>query len=403
MRHIRVREYRCLHGQPLSAPVAQALRDCFAEYIRIERNFEGNAFDIQARDWVGQIVIGDTAIVIEPKTPLDNLFYMLTYAYNLPVFRRQPYPLGLTDDLLETMVLLFARQLEQLVRQGIYRGYVVWEENQTFMRGRLLVREQLRHNTVQLHRFFTRRDEFTADVLENQLLKAVLFRLSRLNYQNTGLGRRVQRLLSAFNEVSLSPITHEHFQKVRYGRLNQHYEPLHNLSYLLWKHLSLESRGGDQAFVSYLVHMWLVFEVFVTEYLVEYFSSVPGIDVSVQQNIWLDLDQRIQGRPDIVIKVDNRPVLVLDTKYKLYQKTPDQNDLYQLQAYCLGLAVRRGILIYPGDVLPDTIVFTPGVTIDVRSLDLSGDLSDFQARCQAFAAAVEKIAEGERHELAQPA
>ena len=67
------------------------------------------------------------------------------------------------------------------------------------LRGRLVMQEQIRLNRVRLHRFYTRRDEFTADVLENQLLKAVVFQLSRL--------ASTEILLSGAISFTLQPIS----------------------------------------------------------------------------------------------------------------------------------------------------------------------------------------------------
>jgi 5-methylcytosine-specific restriction enzyme subunit McrC len=385
MTNLRLSEYETLLGQPLPQSTAQTLRERFAKYLTIRPSFEPlGAFDLVAGDWVGQLVIDGLRIVIEPKTPVDNLFYMLTYAYQLPRFQREPFPFGVSEDLFEMVVLIFARQVENLVRRGIYRSYVPWNENLPLMQGRLLMNEQVRRNAVHLHRFYTRRDEFTADVLENRLLKAVIFLLSRLEYQQLHLRRRTRRLLRAFDEVSLQAIVRDDFDRVLYGRLNQHYQSVHSLARLLWEHLSLESYAGEHAFVSYLLHMWQVFEVFIAEYLREFFSQIPGVDVTPQQNIWLDVEQRVRSIPDIVIKVDNRPALVLDTKYKLLQTKPVESDFYQMIAYCHRLGLRRGILIYPGRVKPDRYVFKD-IGVEVQSLDLGGSLDDFRSRCHTFA------------------
>jgi len=388
---IRVPEYQLLAGQPLPRQTAQVLRDRFDKYVTVTPSFEvPGTFDLQAGDWVGQIVVSETCIVIEPKTPVNNLFYMLTYAYKLPRFQREPFPFRVSEDLLEMVVLIFARQVENLVRKGIYRSYVAREENLPILRGRLLLDKQVRRNPAQLHRFFTRRDEFTADVLENRLLKVVIFLLSRLEYHQPDMRRRLRRLLRAFDEVSLQPIVRDDFDRVLYGRLNQHYETVHNLARLLWEHLSLESYEGEHAFVSYLLHMWQVFEVFVAEYLSEFFSGVPGVDVAPQQNIWLDVEQRVKGVPDIVIKVNDRPALVLDTKYKLIRTKPSEDDFYQMIAYCHRLGLRSGILVYPGGVPPDKFVFND-ITVEVRSLDLTGDLPTFRSRCHAFAEELHRV------------
>lgn len=390
MQLIRLSEYQQLVGQRLPAQVARALRGRCSKVLSVDRNFETpGTFDLKASDWVGQIVVGDLCVVIDPKTPIDNLFYMLTYAYGLPHFQREPFPFGVSEDLLELVVLIFARQVENLVRRGIYRSYVSRDENLPVLRGRLLMHEQVCCNPVQLHRFFTRRDEFTADVLENQLLKAVIFLLSRLTYRQPDLRRRLRRLLRGFDQVSLRPISRDDFDRISYGRLNQHYASVHNLARLLWDHLSLESYEGEESFISYVLHMWRVFEVFTAEYLTEFFSEIPRIDVAVQHNLWLDAEERVRGVPDVVIKLNDRPALVLDTKYKVLRSQPTNADFYQMVTYCHHMGLSRGILIYPGTAR--TTHSFSNISIDVLSLDLTGDLSAFRHRCHRFGQEIERV------------
>lgn len=385
MNTVRLREYQSQAGLPLPRPVADILRTRFSKQLTVTRSFESDGgYDLTAGDWVGQIVFGDTAIVIDPKTPVDNLFYMLTYAYKLPEFQRETFPFDVAEDVFELIILIFARQVESLARRGIYRGYVAWDENLPMVQGRLLMSEQVRRNPVQLHRFYTRRDEFTADVLENRLLKAVIFKLSRFGYHQPDLRHRLLRLLRSFDEVSQVSIMRDDFDRVLYGRLNGHYKPVHALARLLWDHLSLESAEGEHPCASYLLNMWQVFEVFVAEYLAEFLTTVLGVDVAIQQNLWLDLDQRVTGIPDIVLKVWGEPAVVLDTKYKLYSGKPSNDDLNQMVAYCHRLGLDTAILIYPGAVPADRFQFKE-IGVEVRSIDLGGDLSTFRKRCQVFA------------------
>ena len=118
------------------------------------------------------------------------------------------------------------------------------------------------------------------------------------------------------------------------------------------------------------------------------------MDIVAQQNIWLDVEQRVRGVPDIVVRIDGRPALVLDTKYKLYQTKPSNDDFNQMVMYCHRLGLSRGLIVYPGGVKPDRFFFKD-IAIQVRSLNLTGDLAAFRARCQAFAEAVYLVAVGQ--------
>lgn len=216
---------------------------------------------------MGLIALEDLRVIIQPKVSLRNLFFMLTYAYDLPDFRREAADLDLGDDLFEFIVLIFVRQVEQLVRRGIYRAYVTREENDPYLRGRLMLTEHLQQNAVHVQRFYERTVEFTADILENRILKYTLWLLSRMEFCQEHLRQQIRRAASAFAEVHLAPVAPADCDRVLYTRLNTAYRSRINLARLLIQHLSLEGRPGATQFASYLFDMNKVFELFVARFL----------------------------------------------------------------------------------------------------------------------------------------
>ena len=96
----------------------------------------------------------------------------------------------------------------------------------------------------------------------------------------------------------------------------------------------------------------------------------------------------MRGIPDIVLKVDDRPALVLDTKYKVIDAKPVDADFHQMISYCHGMGLSHGILVYPGSRSQDRFVFKD-IMVDVLFLDLTGDLATFRSRCSAFALALQ--------------
>ena len=81
-------------------------------------------------------------------------------------------------------MVIFLRQVEQLVQRGIYRAYITEEDNQPYLRGRLVLADHLQRNALHVQRFYQRTSEFTADVLENRILRYTLGLLSRLEYRS---------------------------------------------------------------------------------------------------------------------------------------------------------------------------------------------------------------------------
>jgi len=387
--------YLCEHESCRSATLtreqADSLRQQYSRYLAIQPSWQPDAWELKARQYVGVIVLSDLRIIIEPKVSLPNLFYMLTYAHDLADFRREAVQLAAGDDLFEFIVIIFLRQVEHLVQRGIYRAYITEEDNHPFLRGRLVLPDHLQRNALNVQRFYQRTSEFTADVLENRILRYTLWMLSRLEYRERDLRQQIRRAASAFAEVSLEPIMPADCDHVVYTRLNAAYRTRINLARLLIQHLSLEGRAGSTEFAAYLLDMNKVFELFVARFLASHFVSHPSIQVEIQPDIWLDAESQEKGIPDIVLRRDGRPYLVLDTKYKTYENKPEQADRNQMVMYCRTLGLSRGILIYAND---QPVHYHPnfkGIVLNAQALALHGGLDEFKERCQQFAGQFEEM------------
>lgn len=369
----------------LSTEQADALKGSFSKHLQLERSWSGDGYNITAGGHIGTLVVDGLRIHIKPKVPIANLFYMLTYAHDLADFRDKVAPIGDSTELFEFIVEIFVKQVDDLVRWGIHRSYVDEEEDRRYLRGRLLLGTHLRRNLVHASRFHVRTNEFTADLLENRILKTTLGTLSRVRLNTPRLSQQVRRSWSAFSEVSATPVAAADCDQVHYNRLNERYRSTINLARLLLQHLSLEHHAGQTPFATFVLPMHLVFERFVARYLTEALSGWPTFRVSPQERLWLDEDHTMKAAPDIIVRHNRRPIIVLDTKYKIYGEKPKEADVYQMIAYGHTLGIDQCVLIYPSDDAPDERKqLIGGIDLDIRAMSLDGPLSEFKAACHIF-------------------
>lgn len=387
---IRLRENETQVSVAISQRQAETLvHRVKEEQLKIRRSWS-SGFDLSAGGHVGTISLHNPAeppldILIEPKVPIANLFYMLTYAHKLVDFGRELSPLTAGEDIFDSIVGIFVRQVDDIARRGIHRGYIDREESAAWLRGRLLVARQIRRGPVTVT-FEQQMNEFTADLLENRILRAALGLLSRATFRDPLLRPRVRRALLAYDEATSEGITAADCDRVVYTRLTERYRSPINLARLFLRHLSLEGRRGETPFVTFLVPMPQLFEEFVAGQLAEAVATRPRLKMDGQQSIWLDEERRLKGRPDLVLKLDGRARLVLDTKYKVYGDKPSNADINQMVTYCRTLGVSEGVLLYPGDEPhEDGFNMSAGVRLTTRSLSLAGPLEAFQARCRELA------------------
>lgn len=384
MKTITLREYESCETELLTFTQAEQIRTHFGRYLNVERSWRGSGWQLRADHYVGTLVLDDLHITILPKTPVTNLFYMLTYAYQLPQFRKEETLVTIGDDIFEFIVRIFLNQTQMLLRQGIYRSYVEQDDAQPYLRGRLLLADHLRHHTVHVGRLVQRTNEHTSDVQENQILKYTLWLLTQLDYRQPTLVGMLRRAYTMFGEVSHVVSTAADCRRIHFTRLNERYHPPIQLAALLLRHLSLESGRGHERFFSYLFDMNLLFEQFVGRYLQEAFHYHPTISIALQEKIWLDAERQETGIPDIVMKQNDQTLCVLDTKYKQFNGSPDPRDRDQMWVYSQRLRAKAGILIYPNAQAQRYHATYEDIPLYVKSFALTGSLHEFQVSCQRF-------------------
>jgi 5-methylcytosine-specific restriction enzyme subunit McrC len=219
------------------------------------------------------------------------------------------------------------------------------EDNLGTIRGRIVIGEDIRRNYVQRHRTFCRFTEFTWDVPENRIIRQTAFVVSQM-VRRQDLRRRLGELDHLLGELDPAPLPLSVFDRFTYHRLNDDYEPIHRLCRLFLEGASVSEQFGEVGFRAFLLDMNALFEQFVTVSLEERLR--PPFTLHAQFPWWLDDDQRVRIKPDLVFKWHGLPSLPADCKYKrLSEGQFKHHELYQMLSYCTALDLTRGALIYP--------------------------------------------------------
>lgn len=252
--------------------------------------------------------------------------------------------------LLEVFITMFLEELTKLIQKGIKSDYITKEENLKFLKGKLKINEQIKHNYIHKERFFVEYQDFLSDRVENRLIKTTLeflYKRSKLNKNQ----QRIREFLFVFDEIEISHNIKSDFSKIKLNRQMKDYEQT-----LLWcKTFLLENsfspyKGNDIAF-ALLFDMNLLFESYVGHYL-----KKKGLNVSLQDKgkYLVEEPNKFALRPDIVINKVNKndEQLIADTKWKIIKDEKDisQQDMYQLYAYGTKYTeCKKLYLIYPYD------------------------------------------------------
>jgi len=353
-----------LRLRPDDRAVADALRA--GSRAVVEELREG--LRIAARSWAGVVRFREFELHILPKLAGENLGLvgLIDYVAGIDALKRirsnEPKSIHAAGgSLVDLISLLLAESCERLVRGGIHSDYVETEGDLPVLRGRLLADRQLIRRHGRVDRLECRYDEFTSDILENQILLGALALCSRV-VRHPAVALRVRRLHKLFDEQcsAVGLDFRRARQDVSYHRLNEAYKEPHELAWLVAEALGVDdpfARGAARCFC-FLFDMNRLFEMFVAKW-VRWVLSEDPVRVRVQRPdrsiIW-DVGARAPYRrvvPDILLepKSGAGPRLPVDAKYKLYdERKVASGDIYQTFLYSFAYGAppaQRAVLVHP--------------------------------------------------------
>ncbi|SNC77281.1 5-methylcytosine-specific restriction enzyme subunit McrC [Hymenobacter gelipurpurascens] len=301
--------------------------------------------------------------------PIQNLYYLLCYAWN-----RLPE----REELLATDAAAFHRPLEllahvlltgtrRLLRQGLGMAYSTHEEELTEIRGRVQLAPTVARNLLRRGRAVCEFDELGPDTPFNQLLLGTLGHLSRSRSLPTTLRQEIRLAVRRFPAaISARPLTSENLRAVRRLRPTGASGFLLNVCELIYHSaLPAPNAEGPARFRDFRrdeVLMARLFEQFVRNF---YRLEQRRFRVLSETIAWQAeaADEAAIGLlpamiTDTTLEASDRKI-ILDTKYyaaalrtRYDQQKLISPHLYQLYAYLQNQPTLpgqqlEGILLYP--------------------------------------------------------
>ena len=339
-------------------------------FIR-SRSYKGKKA-LQVVNFVGVITIPDDIhLEILPKTSEDGqdiketralLVKMLCEIDELPYLESTEAELEVFEQRLPEMLInRFLNDLANVVRKGIRKDYERIEAEERFLKGRLLVSQQIRQPVSRRHLFRIAYDVFSENRAENRLIHSALIQVAKWSASDANQ-KLARELRFAFNEIPISTDYKTDFGQWRNSRDMISYKPLQYWVKLILNQQSPFSIRGDSKGISFLFPMQTLFERYVTKILEKNADSYK-VEKQVRSKYLSEDPKAFLLKPDIAIYKDNQVVSVLDTKWKLINQNTlydngnedkkaniSQADMYQMFAYGHKyLAGGKGklVLIYP--------------------------------------------------------
>ena len=360
--------------------------------IKIIPSDNEGEYILRATSYVGTIKIPSHIITIKPKIGHLNFFKMLLYSEkisDLPSFENK-VKIEEGEDLVDFMAKLFCESMTPIIQEGIYRNYTSVVEEISTIRGKLLVVQNIRSPRISQEKFFCEYDEFSADILENQILLYCSQLLSEL-VASEKIKEKLVRIQQQLQKEGVSEkiLDIYHLDQITYQKFNEQYEEILKLCEFILRITWYGDFSNKEEIPinGFLYNMNTLFQNFVTKAVEKIFVDF-NVDWKAREQILENIPIIPDGiptktidpgilKPDIVIRTKkNVAKLIIDTKYKDHD--PPAADYYQSLAYALTMDCPV-LLLLPkfGDRRKEDFKLIPefdkDVKISVRTIDLSED------------------------------
>lgn len=339
----------------------------------------------------------DATMEKNDKIPIRNIYYMLSYAYqSLHLSEYRDMGTENFENTQELYAEILSIGIPVLIRGGLHKDYISFHDTSTVIKGKMDINSSIKRNSLLGKKMSIIYDEFSEDILLNQIMKATILYLSRSNKICHKNRKLFHGLLPYFSMVSDLPLQLSLWSGVRYNRQNIRYQFILDVCRYLFEELlfdentaSLELRElQDKQRLSSL------FEKFIYAF----FKKETEYAVSRPQITWQVDDEFTEALPimqtDLVLK-NNSKTLIIDTKFYTENMSAKfegstmkhkSGNLYQVFTYVNNWNKNpeetvAGMLLYAkttAEVQPNHIYKIKGNKFYVVSIDLQDDFSSIK-------------------------
>ena len=251
------------------------------------------------------------------------------------------------DNVLSPLLLIhFVCLLEKLLKRGLKKGFVRWEENLNGkIKGRILIAKNIQKNlrTQRQERTYCGYQEWTVDTLENRILKKAL-KFSRQMLKTLHISEHpklkeidwsITRMLFAFEQVG-DEMQSAQIRQIKVNKCWREYAETLKVAQMILRRFeySVEKAGQKQTSTPpFWIDMSRLYEMYVYSKLLEAYGNEIGFQVKGYYNSAVDF-----------IKKDER--LIMDTKYKPQYGNSNNgiiDDIRQISSYARDTRILQAL------------------------------------------------------------
>ncbi len=306
---------------------------------------------------------------------------MLIYSHDIDI-KNEDIATSLNHDsnnVLEAFIQIFAKQLFQELRKGIYKKYITHQDNLPVLKGKYKINENLKYNLIK-NKIYCEFDEFSEDNALNQFFLYSVKTLSRYAKDKKQLNMCELALCDVeYRQLDMRNI------EIYFDRLNKRFEGAYDLAMLLLQKSIPMFDDGKKSF-AFLFDMNALFEKFI-----------GNIYKSIDSSTLLQNEKNfgnLKLKPDIITSSQ-----IIDCKYKIVKNKEELNtqDKYQMYVYGANFDLKDTMLLYPKHNHPDIDKNLKlgkddkMVKLKMRSIDLNFCSGGYEKYIKVIKARIQKL------------
>ncbi|MFY9089960.1 McrC family protein [Arcobacter aquimarinus] len=342
------------------------LRTHIIENSSLHQYFKLDWKTLKARQYCGILNFDNQDFYILPKIANHNdeknlniFIYMLMYAYDVKLSNEQVASCAnQKHTILEVFVQMFALNLLNELKKGLYKEYLIKQDNLPVLKGKYLINENLKYNFTK-NKIYCEYDEFSENNSLNQFFLYTIKYLQKFVNDK----KLLKQCELIFDEVEYKSVDINRVETINFSRLNVRFKTSFEIALLLLRQ-SIPLFNKDKKSFAFLFDMNVLFEKFISRMVKE-----------------LDNNAKIQNKdnfgdltlkPDIILKNQ-----IIDTKYKKLNSLDDikQSDKLQAFSYGINYKVENVMLLYPkhlDNIKYDLVLGKESiVNLKIRTIDLN--------------------------------
>ena len=344
----------------------EELRNHIINTTKLHKYFTLDWKDLKAKQYCGILNFDNQDFYILPKIANHNdeqnlniFIYMLMYAYDVKLSNEQIASCANQEHtILEVFVQMFAINLLNELKKGLYKEYLTKQDNLPVLKGKYLINENLKYNFTK-NKIYCEYDEFSSNNSLNQFFLYAVKYLQKF-VRDKKLLKQCELI---FDEIEYKSVDINRVETINFNRLNVRFKTSFEIALLLLRQ-SIPLFHKDKKSFAFLFDMNVLFEKFIARMAKE-----------------LDNNGKIQNKdnfgdltlkPDIILKNQ-----IIDTKYKKLDSLNDikQGDKLQAFSYGINYKIENVMLLYPkhlDNINYDLVLGKERiVNLKIRTIDLN--------------------------------